>query len=322
MSFVIFDVVILILLLLTAWKGYRRGFVLTLCSLLAVFVAFIGATVISSQLARPMSRLIQPALERSITQVLEELTHAVLPPPETSEASQHRALSDAFSGEEGQEGEEDWLAQLPLDEVLDALQASSLYQHFIQPIQDAIQDGVMEVTTSAARAVADYLALELTRMFLFLVSFALVLLLWLLLSRVLDLACKLPVLSTLNHWSGAALGLVKGGTDRVHPLLASEGLPDLPGGGGGDGAPPLFLHPHPSLPAGAPALSLSFSLCAQPFLANSRQVHSSGLSCLGSKKCLSPGRSVCIDAAHHVQPLPQACGGGLYHQIGRRPVQE
>ena len=64
---------------------------------------------------------------------------------------------------------------------------------------------------SAARAVADYLALELTRMFLFLVSFALVLLLWLLLSRVLDLACKLPVLSTLNHWSGAALGLVKGG---------------------------------------------------------------------------------------------------------------
>ena len=63
MSFVIFDVVILILLLLTAWKGYRRGFVLTLCSLLAVFVAFIGATVISSQLARPMSRLIQPALE-------------------------------------------------------------------------------------------------------------------------------------------------------------------------------------------------------------------------------------------------------------------
>ena len=143
--------------------------------------------------------------------MLEEQTHAVFPPPETSEASQPPALSDAFSGEEGQEGEEDWLAQLPLDEVLDALQASSLYQHFIQPIQDAIQDGVMEVTTSAARAVADYLALELTRMFLFLVSFALVLLLWLLLSRVLDLACKLPVLSTLNHWSGAALGLVKGG---------------------------------------------------------------------------------------------------------------
>ena len=68
----------------------------------------------------------------------------------------------------------------------------------------------MEVTTSAARAVADYLALELTRCSSSWSPFALVLLLWLLLSRVLDLACKLPVLSTLNHWSGAALGLVKG----------------------------------------------------------------------------------------------------------------
>ena len=64
MSFVIFDVSSSSCSS-SPLKGYRRGFVLTLCSLLAVFVAFIGATVISSQLARPMSRLIQPALERS-----------------------------------------------------------------------------------------------------------------------------------------------------------------------------------------------------------------------------------------------------------------
>ena len=84
-------------------------------------------------------------------------------------------------------------------------QIRSLAAAGCQIVRVAVPDG------AAARAVADYLALELTRMFLFLVSFALVLLLWLLLSRVLDLACKLPVLSTLNHWSGAALGLVKGG---------------------------------------------------------------------------------------------------------------
>lgn len=184
---------------------------LTLCSLLAVFVAFIGATVISSQLARPMSRLIQPALERSITQVLEEQTHAVLPPPETSEASQPPALSDAFSGEEGQEGEEDWARPAPPGRGPgrpSGLQpVPALY-----PAHPGRHPGWGDGGHYLRRpAVADYLALELTRMFLFLVSFALVLLLWLLLSRVLDLACKLPVLSTLNHWSGAALGLVKGG---------------------------------------------------------------------------------------------------------------
>ena len=45
---------------------------------------------------------------------------------------------------------------------------------------------------------------------LFLVSFVLILVLWYFLSHALDLAFRLPVLSTLNHWSGAALGLLKG----------------------------------------------------------------------------------------------------------------
>ena len=48
-------------------------------------------------------------------------------------------------------------------------------------------------------------------MALFLISFVLVLVAWTLLSRALDLAFRLPVLSTLNHWSGAAVGLLKGG---------------------------------------------------------------------------------------------------------------
>ena len=69
----------------------------------------------------------------------------------------------------------------------------------------------MEVTTSAAQTIASYIAQELARMVLFLISFVLVLVAWTLLSRALDLAFRLPVLSTLNHWSGAAVGLLKGG---------------------------------------------------------------------------------------------------------------
>ena len=53
--------------------------------------------------------------------------------------------------------------------------------------------------------------LGLTRAVLFLVCFIAVLAAWTLLSRALDLAFRLPVLSTLNQWSGAAVGLVKGG---------------------------------------------------------------------------------------------------------------
>ena len=45
---------------------------------------------------------------------------------------------------------------------------------------------------------------------LYAVAFVLILVLWTILSRVLDLAFKLPVLSTLNRWSGGAVGLCEG----------------------------------------------------------------------------------------------------------------
>ena len=100
--------------------------------------------------------------------------------------------------------------QFSLEQVLELIQESKLFQSFSGALHSAISQGLLEVTTSAAQAVAGYLAREVARMALFLICFALVLVGWTMLSRVLDLACKLPVLSTLNHWSGAAVGLGKG----------------------------------------------------------------------------------------------------------------
>ena len=53
MSWLIFDAVLGIVLVLAAVQGYRKGFVLTLCGFLAVFVAFFGASVLSNALAGP-----------------------------------------------------------------------------------------------------------------------------------------------------------------------------------------------------------------------------------------------------------------------------
>ena len=39
MSYIVYDIGIAAVLLFFVWLGYRRGLVLTLCSLLAVFVA-------------------------------------------------------------------------------------------------------------------------------------------------------------------------------------------------------------------------------------------------------------------------------------------
>ena len=46
---------------------------------------------------------------------------------------------------------------------------------------------------------------------LFVVSFVIILVIWFFISHTLELAFRLPVLSTLNRLGGAGLGLAKGG---------------------------------------------------------------------------------------------------------------
>lgn len=196
MTYLAFDLVIAVLLLLAVCRGYKKGFVLTLCGFLAIFVAFIGATIVSDALAEPMSQAIRPVIERNIRHVLAEQAD----PPDLSlpisdgSASSEEAEPPAFS----------------LEETLAALKDTKLYKGFAEAFQKAVDSGVAAATANAARAIAGYIAKQIAQMALFLVSFALILALWFLLSHALDLAFKLPVLSTLNHWSGAAFGLLHG----------------------------------------------------------------------------------------------------------------
>ena len=201
MTYLIYDAAILALLALFVLLGVRRGFILTLCGLLAMFVAFWGASFLSDLLCAPVGRLLQPVLEQSITQVLQEKTDDArwllqLPAPDP-DASQ----------EEDQTAS---LPLLPLDQALTALEGTRIYKTFGPALEDALQEGILTLTASAAAAIAAYVATEVARVVLFLISFVVVLLAWALLSHALDLAFRLPVLSTVNRGLGGAVGFVKG----------------------------------------------------------------------------------------------------------------
>lgn len=199
MTYLIFDVVILAVLALFSFLGSRRGFVLTLCGFLAVFVAFFGASFLSELLCEPVGRLIQPVLETSITQTLEE----------TVDDSRWQ-LERPDGSQEEDDPEQSGLPQLPVSEALAALEDSKLYKAFGDSLETALKEGVLKATSTAAAAIAGYLARELARMVLFLIAFVVVLLAWVMLSHALDLAFRLPVLSSVNRGLGGVMGFVKG----------------------------------------------------------------------------------------------------------------
>lgn len=195
MSYYMIDLAILAALVLFFFQGRKKGFVLTLCGSLAVFVAFLGALILSNLLCGPVGDLIQPALESGITQTLEERT-------DQDQWQLELHPDDPQAAEK---------PMLPIEQALSALTDSTLVRAFGESLRTAVRDGLLKVTSSVGKTISGYLARELARMALFLISFILVLLAWNILSRALDLAFRLPVLSTVNRTMGGLMGLVKGG---------------------------------------------------------------------------------------------------------------
>ena len=176
----VLDLILLVIVLFFALMGAKRGFVLTLCSLVAVVVALVGANFLADTLTPTVSKAIEPTIETTIQTALE---------------SQVQSLQDAAT-----------------DETLNAIrEKGGLYAFVADAMAGALEQidlspTVAQVAAQAATAVAAQLAHGL----LFLAAFFLVLLGWTLLAHALDLVAKLPGLSSLNGLLGGVVGLVKG----------------------------------------------------------------------------------------------------------------
>ena len=181
---ILIDVLIVAALVFFAWRGERRGFILTLCSLVAVLVAFIGATLITNAAAPKVAEYIQPKLEQSIQQSLEEKAQEV-------SAVDSLGVTEAMAALREKGGIYEWAA----DSLEGVLRSTPL-----------LSESIAQQAAKTAAALAG----QLSRSILFPIAFLLLLVAWAFISHALDLVSKLPVINSLNHGLGGAIGLVKG----------------------------------------------------------------------------------------------------------------
>lgn len=186
MSYIVYDLVILVVLLLFSFWGMHRGLILTLCSLLAVLVAFVGSILISNLLAPSVSKWIQPAVSPSVTSAVQSAL-----PEEISEA------------------------ELPIEDLLILLDEAELPMGLDQFLPDLQKDDMLILTAdSLVESLSNALTVKLSNAIacigLFLVFFVLILILWHLLGRTLDLVARLPGLHMLNKAGGFVLGAFRG----------------------------------------------------------------------------------------------------------------
>lgn len=211
----IIDIVILLVLAFFAWRGAKKGLILTLFSLLAIFVAFFGAKAAAANFSKPVANIIRPSIQVTIDGVLTGETPGTGAFPSTDpdvsaepDASISPDAQETFSGINGEAGVP--ASDFTLQQILDLLDESGHFSGLRDYLEEAIEEKALEITTTASAAISAYLAQLIATVLLFGLSFVAILLIWFLVSRALDLAFKLPILSAINTVGGLLFGLTKG----------------------------------------------------------------------------------------------------------------
>ena len=90
------DLVILGLLLYCLIQGFRRGFILTLCSLLAVLLAFLGGWYLATHAAQPLEEKLEPVILHAM--LAQEESEAADSPEQTDLPSQSEQANPSENG--------------------------------------------------------------------------------------------------------------------------------------------------------------------------------------------------------------------------------
>lgn len=177
----ILDIITVVILIAFVIGGIHTGFVRTLCSFLALFVAFFGAAFLAKHLTPYLAEITTPYALPSIVKKLE-----------SGETSPSQELDE----EETQQ----ILLELGLPESWSVLIKENHAQRESAP----------PAFTSPSQLLAEYILNIVIYAAVFLLFFIILLILWGMISRALHLVARLPVLSFFNRTLGALLGFVQG----------------------------------------------------------------------------------------------------------------
>ena len=181
--YIAIDIVIVLVMVFFAWRGAKKGLILTLFGMLGLVVAILGARLVSNVLCDPIAEIIRPG----ICQALENL--------------QQDAMYSIGS---------DLNLDPSVESLVELLRERNIFPQLVSLLEISLSgEAISSTVGSAVEILASHLAQLAARVVLFIAAFLVILLVWFLISHILDLTFKLPILSTVNTIGGLALGLLK-----------------------------------------------------------------------------------------------------------------
>ncbi len=193
---IILDLILIGIVAIAAWRGFRAGLINGIFGILAVVIAIYGANL----LANTYSSVVSEMLEPFVSGVVEGVEDNVM---------------DAVQGD----GEEDFEPVYDISKLTDSdvggiamavLRQLGITEKSASEMLDGFESKFHEANAQMLDALTETICSRVSYIAIFTIAFLLIFIVFTAIGNVLDLAFGLPGLENLNHILGGVFGAAKG----------------------------------------------------------------------------------------------------------------
>lgn len=211
---IILDAVVIIIALFCAWRGWRKGIIGGLCSILAIIVSFYGANLIASTYSAEFTGIVEPFAHG----IVDTMVNKVVGSSQGEDTAEDETVE--LASVEGEESEEETRTERPLVVVLSEEEKQDVYSvafavlrqvGFHEDTAANVAQKAVEVADMVGSDLSEFLAEQLCGIVayigVFIIAFVLISILFAVVGNVLDLVFNLPGIELVNRILGLVLGL-------------------------------------------------------------------------------------------------------------------
>lgn len=189
---VIIDIILVLILALCAYKGFRKGLILGITGLIALAVSLYGANLLADTFSSEFTGVLQPFVSGIVYKSVDDY--------------EERAAEEDYVYEGPKEGDKDEAYRMSYE----SLRNLGIIKTAAENITSDVRARFDKADHEFKEALVDKLTSTIAYVLTFIIGFVLILIIFIVIANVINLAFKLPGLEIINEILGALLGLAKG----------------------------------------------------------------------------------------------------------------
>ena len=199
MSFIL-DILLLAIIGLCGWRGFRTGIINGVCGILAIIVAIYGANLVAKAYSDDFTSMLEPF----IMGIVDTTSDEILGINQDEEMTQEE-IEAALEAVQDENGQMD-----PYQVSIRVLMKLGLAESAAEDIAKEAIAGESKVSAALISDLGSRLCARVAFVAVFMVAFILISIVFMVIGNIFDLSFGLPGHENLNHITGAALGVIKG----------------------------------------------------------------------------------------------------------------